>query len=192
MPRGRWLVPSAPGRPARTSKPRFRIEAANALIADEPPVRDGVALRRLATARLGRQVFELDQVSLRLGGRVLLREVSWLVGPGDRIAVVGANGAGKTTLLRLLAGTRTPDEGRVVRGVTVRTAYLSQELPELPDGLRVLAAVAAVACRVTLGNRELSAPHLAEVFGFTGASLWAPVGDLSGGERRRLQRLRLL
>ncbi len=180
------------GPPARTSKPRFRIEAANALIADEPPVRDGVALRRLATARLGRQVFELDQVSLRLGGRVLLREVSWLVGPGDRIAVVGANGAGKTTLLRLLAGTRTPDEGRVVRGVTVRTAYLSQELAELPDDLRVLAAVEEVARRVTLGNRELSAAQLAEVFGFTGARLWTPVGDLSGGERRRLQLLRLL
>jgi ABC transport system ATP-binding/permease protein len=180
------------GPPARTSKPRFRIEAANALIADVPPVRDEVSLRRLATARLGRQVFELDGVSVSLGGRMLLRDVSWLAGPGDRIAVVGANGAGKTTLLRLLAGTRTPDEGRVVRGATVRTAYLSQELVELPGGRRVLEAVEEVARRVTLGERELSAAQLAEMFGFSGARVWTPVGDLSGGERRRLQLLRLL
>jgi ABC transport system ATP-binding/permease protein len=180
------------GPPARTSKPKFRIEAANALIADVPPVRDEVSLRRLATARLGRQVFELSSVSLRLGDRVLLRDVSWLAGPGDRIAVVGANGAGKTTLLRLLAGTRPPDEGRVVRGATVRTAYLSQELAELPDHLRVLEAVEEVARRVTLGDKELSAAQLAEVFGFADAKVWTPVADLSGGERRRLQLLRLL
>ncbi len=180
------------GPPARTSKPKFRIEAANVLIADVPPVRDEVSLRRLATARLGRQVFELDGVSVRLGGRLLLDRVSWLLGPGDRVAVVGANGAGKTTLLRLLAGTRTPDAGRVVRGATVRTAYLSQELAELPDDLRVLEAVEEVARRVMFGDRELSAAQLAEVFGFVGAKLWTPVGDLSGGERRRLQLLRLL
>jgi ABC transport system ATP-binding/permease protein len=180
------------GPPARTSKPRFRIEAANALIADVPPVRDQVSLRRLATARLGRQVYELADVSLSLGGRRLLDRVSWHVGPGDRIGVVGANGAGKTTLLRLLAGQRVPDAGRVLRGSTVRAAYLSQELHELPERLRVLEAVEEVARRVTLGARQLSAAQLAELFGFTGTRAWTPVADLSGGERRRLQLLRLL
>jgi ABC transport system ATP-binding/permease protein len=180
------------GPPARTSKPRFRIEAANALIADVPPVRDTVSLRRLAVARLGRQVVELHRVSVRFGDRLLLSDVNWLVGPGDRIGVVGANGAGKTTLLRLVMGGLTPDAGKVVRGSTVRPAYLSQELHELPAQLRVLEAVEEVARRVRLGDRELSAAQLAEVFGFSGARLWTPVGDLSGGERRRLQLLRLL
>src|SRR5262249_10852092 len=112
--------------------------------------------------------------------------------PGDRIAIVGANGAGKTTLLRLLAGTGTPDEGRVVRGATVRVAYLSQELAELPDHLRLLEAVEEVARRVRLGAKERCAAQRAGVFGFAGARVWTHVGDLSGGERRRLQLLRLL
>jgi ATPase subunit of ABC transporter with duplicated ATPase domains len=180
------------GPPARTSKPKFRIEAANALIADVPAPRDPVSLRRLATARLGRQVFELAGATVRLGGHTLLDRVDWLVGPGDRVGIVGANGAGKSTLLRVLAGARTPDEGRVVTGSTVRTAFLSQELAELPDELRVLEAVEEVARRVRLGDRELSAAQLAEVFGFSDARLWTPVTDLSGGERRRLQLLRLL
>jgi ABC-type multidrug transport system ATPase subunit len=118
--------------------------------------------------------------------------VNWLVGPGDRIAVLGANGAGKTTLLRVLADLREPDGGRVVRGSTVRPAFLSQELRELPGDLRLLEAVEEVAKRVKLGDRELTAGQLAEVFGFTGARVWTPVADLSGGERRRLQMLRLL
>jgi ATP-binding cassette subfamily F protein uup len=187
------------GPPARTSKPRFRIEAANALIADVPPVRDSVSLHRLATARLGRQVYELESVTARAGQRAVLDSVDWVVGPGDRIAVVGANGAGKSTLLRVLAGQRAPDGGRLLTGSTVRTALLSQELVELPLDLRVLEAVEEVARRVVMGGREMSAAQLAEVFGFTDrrsgtreSSLWTPVGDLSGGERRRLQLLRLL
>jgi ATP-binding cassette subfamily F protein uup len=180
------------GPPARTSKPKFRIDAANALIADVPPARDTVSLQRLATARLGKQVYELSSVTLRAGPRELMSNVDWLVGPGDRVAVLGANGAGKTTLLRVLAGALEADEGQVVRGSTVRSAYLSQELHELPGELRLLEAVEEVAKRVRLGDRELSAAQLAEVFGFTGARVWTPVADLSGGERRRLQLLRLL
>ncbi|HZM74994.1 MAG TPA: ABC-F family ATP-binding cassette domain-containing protein [Candidatus Limnocylindrales bacterium] len=177
------------GPPARTSKPKFRIDAANALIADVPPPRDQVTLAKLATARLGRQVFELEDVSLFAGPKQILDRVTWLVGPGDRFAVLGANGAGKTTLLRLLAG--PPREGFSV-GKTVRVAFLSQELAELPDELRLLEAVEQVARRVRLGDRELSAAQLAEVFGFTDRRVWTPVADLSGGERRRLQMLRLL
>ncbi|GAA2382479.1 ABC-F family ATP-binding cassette domain-containing protein [Dactylosporangium salmoneum] len=180
------------GPPARTSKPKFRIDAANALIADVPPARDTVSLQRLAVTRLGKQVYELDGLRLQAGERTLLDGVDWIVGPGDRIAILGANGAGKTTLLRVLAGLREPDGGRVLRGTTVRPAFLSQELHELPNNLRLLEAVEEVAKRVKLGDRELSAAQLAEVFGFTGARVWTPVSDLSGGERRRLQLLRLL
>ena len=180
------------GPPARTSKPKFRIEAANAMIADVPPPRDTVSLRRLATARLGKQVYELESVTRTVGDRTILDRVDWLVGPGERVALVGANGAGKTTLLRLLAGQTSPDSGRLRVGSTVRPAFLSQELAELPNELRTLTAVEEVARRFMLGEREVSAAQLAEVFGFSGDRLWTPVGDLSGGERRRLQLLRLL
>jgi ATPase subunit of ABC transporter with duplicated ATPase domains len=180
------------GPPARTSKPKFRIEAANALIADVPPPRDPVSLRRLATARLGKQVYELESVTLHAGPRTILDGVTWHIGPGDRVALVGANGAGKTTLLRLLAGELTPTAGRLRVGQTVRPGYLSQELGDLPVALRVLEAVEEVARRVILGDRDLTAAQLAEVFGFRGDRLWTPVADLSGGERRRLQLLRLL
>ncbi|GGK83851.1 ABC-F family ATP-binding cassette domain-containing protein [Mangrovihabitans endophyticus] len=180
------------GPPARTSKPRFRIEAANALIADVPPARDTVSLQRLATTRLGKQVYDLEGVTLNAGPKTILQDVTWQVGPGDRIAVLGVNGAGKTTLLRLLAGLGTPADGTLRTGSTVRPAFLSQELAELPGRLRLLEAVEEVAKRVRLGDRELSAAQLAEVFGFTERRLWTPVSDLSGGERRRLQLLRLL
>ncbi len=180
------------GPPARTSKPQFRIDAANALIADVPPVRDTVSLQRLATTRLGKQVYDLEGISLTVGDRTLLGDLTWHVGPGDRIAIVGANGAGKTTLLRALAGVRAVDAGRLVTGSTVKPAFLSQELHELPGDLRLLEAVEDVAKRVRLGDRELSAGQLAEVFGFTDKRIWTPVSDLSGGERRRLQLLRLL
>ncbi|MEU7750990.1 ABC-F family ATP-binding cassette domain-containing protein [Micromonospora sp. NPDC049101] len=180
------------GPPARTSKPQFRIDAANALIADVPPARDTMSLQRMATSRLGKQVYELENVELHAGPKEILRDVTWLVGPGDRIAILGANGAGKTTLLRMLAGITRPDGGRLGTGSTVRPAFLSQELSELPGHLRVLEAVEEVARRVQLGDREVSAAQLAEVFGFDDRRLWTPVSDLSGGERRRLQMLRLL
>ncbi|MFG3638765.1 ABC-F family ATP-binding cassette domain-containing protein [Micromonospora sp. NPDC047762] len=180
------------GPPARTSKPQFRIDAANALIADVPPARDTMSLQRMAVSRLGKQVYELENVELHAGPKEILRDTSWLVGPGDRIAILGANGAGKTTLLRMLAGITRPDGGRLGTGATVRPAFLSQELTELPGHLRVLEAVEDVARRVQLGDREVSASQLAEVFGFDDRRLWTPVSDLSGGERRRLQMLRLL
>ena len=180
------------GPPARTSKPKFRIEAANALIADVPPPRDTVSLRRLATARLGKQVYELSGATVRLDGRTVLSNVDWLVGPGDRVGIVGPNGAGKSTLLRVLAGRQPLDQGTLRVGQTVRPAFLSQELAELPPHLRVLEAVEEVARRVELGGKELNAAQLAEIFGFSDRRLWTPVRDLSGGERRRLQLLRLL
>ncbi|WP_405427459.1 ABC-F family ATP-binding cassette domain-containing protein [Micromonospora sp. NBC_00617] len=180
------------GPPARTSKPQFRIDAANALIADVPPARDTMSLQRMAVSRLGKQVYELENVELHAGPKEILRDATWLVGPGDRIAILGANGAGKTTLLRMLAGITRPDGGRLGTGSTVRPAFLSQELAELPGHLRVLEAVEEVARRVQLGDREVSAAQLAEVFGFDDRRLWTPVSDLSGGERRRLQMLRLL
>jgi ABC transport system ATP-binding/permease protein len=181
------------GPPARTSKPRFRIDAANALIADEPPPRDSVELTRFAGARLGRTVFDVEDVSLRLGTRLLLDDVTWRLGPGDRVGVVGVNGAGKTTLLRLLEGELTPDTGRIVVGRTVQTAYLSQEVAELPAERRALEAVEEVRSVVDLGRgREITALQLAERFGFSGERMWTRVGELSGGERRRLQLLRLL
>ncbi|WP_026209203.1 ABC-F family ATP-binding cassette domain-containing protein [Catelliglobosispora koreensis] len=178
------------GPPARTSKPKFRIDAANALIADVPEARDQVTLAKLATARLGRQVFDLVDVTLHAGPKLILNNVTWHVGPGDRVALLGANGAGKSTLLRLLAG-MTSAAG-FTAGKTVKPAFLSQELHELPGELRLLEAVEQVARRVKLGDRELSAAQLAEVFGFTDRRVWTPVADLSGGERRRLQLLRLL
>ncbi|UGQ15513.1 ABC-F family ATP-binding cassette domain-containing protein [Yinghuangia sp. ASG 101] len=185
------------GAPARTSKPKFRIEAANELIADEPPVRDRQELMKFANARLGKTVFELHDVTVQAGPKTLLEHVSWHLGPGDRIGLVGVNGAGKTSLMRAMASAafdeKAPASGRLVVGKTVRLAYLSQEVVELDPAWRVLEAVQRVRERVDLGKgRELTAGQLCEQFGFTGEKQWTPVGDLSGGERRRLQLLRLL
>ena len=180
------------GPPARTSKPKFRIDAANALIADEPPPRDDIALQRFATARLGKQVYDVEGVSLAFGDRVLFDDITWRVGPGDRIGVVGVNGAGKSTLLKLLVGQVQPDSGVVKVGQTVKVAYLSQEVAELDPVLRVLEAVEQVAKQVDLGGKPVGASSLCDRFGFTGNAQWTRVGDLSGGERRRLQLLRLL
>jgi len=183
------------GPPARTGKPRFRIDAANALIADEPPARDRVELVRFASARLGKTVLDVHDATLAVGGKPLLEHLTWQLGPGDRVGVVGVNGSGKTSLLRLLAGELRPAAGRLVVGKTVRVAYLPQEVgaEHLDPELRVLPAVEEVKRVVQLGKgRELTATQLIERFGFTGDRPWARVGDLSGGERRRLQLLRLL
>ncbi len=180
------------GPPARTSKPRFRIDAAQALIADEPPPRDSTRLQAFAARRLGKSVYDVEEVTLKVGDRILLDDVTWRLGPGDRVALVGVNGSGKTTLLRLLLGQQQPDRGRVRVGQTVRAGYLSQDVAELPAGLRLLEAVEQIARTANLGGVDLSASQLAERFGFGASRQWTPVGDLSGGERRRLQLLRLL
>ncbi|MGW1676390.1 ABC-F family ATP-binding cassette domain-containing protein [Saccharopolyspora sp. NPDC002376] len=180
------------GAKARTSKPRYRVEAAEALISDVPDPRDSVELLAFAKRRLGKTVLELEDVDLRIADRTLLDGVTWRIGPGDRIGLVGVNGSGKTTLLKLLAGEREPDAGKLTEGKTVRLAHLTQELHDLPGDWRVLEAIEDVAERVTLGKYELSASQLGERFGFGKGRQWTPVGDLSGGERRRLQLARLL
>src|SRR5215212_7897988 len=199
------------GPPARTSKPKFRIEAAQALIADEPPARDTLALAGFAARRLGKTVYDVEDVTYTVSGRgddaddpggpadprgaearTLFSDLTWHVGPGDRIGIVGVNGAGKTSLLKLLIGETQPDAGKVVVGQTVASAYLSQHVTELPPRARVLEAVQDVARVARIGNQEISASSLAERFGFAANRQWTPVGDLSGGERRRLQLLRLL
>ncbi|MFE9013871.1 ABC-F family ATP-binding cassette domain-containing protein [Streptomyces cyaneofuscatus] len=187
------------GAPARTSKPRYRIEAANELIADVPPPRDTSELMKFANARLGKTVFDLEDVTVQAGPKTLLTHLTWQLGPGDRVGLVGVNGAGKTSLLRALAeaartqGDEQPAAGKIVVGKTVKLAYLSQEVHELNPNLRVLEAVQQVRDRVDLGKgREMTAGQLCEQFGFTKEKQWTPVGDLSGGERRRLQILRLL
>lgn len=186
------------GAPARTSKPRFRIEAAEALIADSPPPRDSVELARMATQRLGKRVIDVDDVGFAYshegGRREIFTGVTWRLAPGERVGIVGVNGAGKTTLLKLLAGEVEPLAGEVRRGKTVEVAQLSQsthELDRLAD-LRVNEAVAQVKNSVVIDGKEVSASKLVERLGFTRERAWTPVADLSGGERRRLQLMRIL
>ncbi len=182
------------GAPARTSKPKFRIDAANALIADEPPVRDDVELLGFASARLGKDVVDLIDASYAVGGRTLLDRVTWHLAPGARVGIVGVNGAGKSTLLRAIAGEVALTEGKRKQGVTVQIAFLSQEVRELEawGDRRVIEAVEAVKSTIRLGRKEISASQLAQRLGFTGARQQNRVADLSGGERRRLQLTRLL
>ncbi|MCW2990687.1 MAG: transporter related protein, partial [Solirubrobacterales bacterium] len=181
------------GPPARTATPKFRIEAANALIADEPEPRDTVELLRFATARLGSKVLDAVDVSVAYGDKVLLDRATWRLGPGDRVALVGVNGSGKTTLIDLLAGDAEPAKGRVERGATVRIAHLSQDAAEIPGHLRALEALEEVRLRAKVSDgREMTAGSLAERFGFRGDKGRTLVRDLSGGERRRLQLMRLL
>jgi ATP-binding cassette subfamily F protein uup len=181
------------GPPARTSKPKFRIEAANALIADEPELRDRAELLRFASARLGDKVLDAVDVSLAYGPVPLLRDVTWRLGPGDRVALVGVNGSGKTSLVNLLSGELAPQSGEVERGATVRLAHLSQDTAEIPGHLRVLESLEAIKGRATLsGGQEITAGLLCDRFGFRGEKARTLVRDLSGGERRRLQLMRLL
>jgi ABC transport system ATP-binding/permease protein len=180
------------GPQARGTKPKFRVDAAQALIADVPPLRDKVELTSFATARLGKTVYDLENVSLRLGDREIFQHLTWQLGPGDRIGVVGVNGSGKSTLLRLLDGAVATASGRVVRGKTVQLAHLSQDLEDLDPTRRVLESVEEIKRRITVGKRDWTAGQLLERLGFGNDAQWTPVGDLSGGERRRLQLLRLL
>ena len=182
------------GAPARTSKPKFRIEAANQLIADEPPLRDDVELLRFATTRLGKDVIDLLDASVELGGRVLLDRITWRLAPGERVGIVGVNGAGKSTLLRAVAGEVPLSSGKRKVGATVQVAYLSQEVRELERyaGWRVIEAIEDVRKYIRLGKKEISASQLAQRLGFTGGRQQTRVSDLSGGERRRLQLTRLL
>ncbi len=181
------------GAPARTTKPKFRVDAANVLIAEEPAPRDQGELLKFARNRLGNTVYEAHHLQIRAGDKELIDDLYWNVGPGDRIGIVGINGSGKTTLMRTLAGELQPFAGKFTTGITVKAAFLTQHLDELNPTWRVLEAVEKVAAHIELGNgKSLSASQLCERLGFDKDSQWTPVGDLSGGEKRRLQLTRLL
>ncbi|GAB3846822.1 ABC-F family ATP-binding cassette domain-containing protein [Nesterenkonia populi] len=196
------------GAPARTTKAKFRVDAANALINDVPEHRDEVQLRKMATARLGKDVLDVEEMSFTVRKargfgasdaapeveHQLFSDVTWRLGPGERVGLVGVNGAGKSTLLRMLEGTVEPDAGRVRRGKTVQTAILTQEVEELraKAGMRVHEVMTEEKSVFEVGGRELSGAQLLETLGFSRSRQWTPVGDLSGGERRRLQLLKLL
>ena len=181
------------GAPARTSKPRYRIEAAEALIADVPAPRDTVELMAFSKQRQGKVVIELEDAYIATpDGRDLVRDLTWRLAPGERIGLVGVNGSGKTTLLRVLAGEYALGTGRRIEGKTVRLGWLRQELDDLDPAMRLLDAVESVASYVQFGKKELSASQLAERLGFSAKRQRTPVGDLSGGERRRLQLTRVL
>ncbi|WP_344491912.1 ABC-F family ATP-binding cassette domain-containing protein [Glycomyces endophyticus] len=183
------------GPKARTSKSKFRIDAANELIANEPPPRDTAELVSFATGRLGKTVFEAQDVTVKAGDQTLLEHLDWILGPGKRIGLLGVNGAGKTSLLRTLAeaiGDKQPAQGRIKVGRTVKLAWLTQHMEDLDGSWRVLEAIELVAKRVQFGKKEMSAGQLAERLGFVGGRQRAFVRDLSGGQRRRLQLARLL
>jgi ATPase subunit of ABC transporter with duplicated ATPase domains len=182
------------GAPARTSKPKFRIEAANELIADEPPVRNAVELSRMATSRLGKDVVDIEDVSVSYGSHEVLRGVTWRIAPGERTGVLGVNGAGKSTLLGLVTGKVTATSGRVKRGKTIKVATLTQELAELADiaDTRVNDVIARYRTSYVAGGKEMTPGQLLERLGFTAVQLQTPVKDLSGGQRRRLQLLLIL
>ena len=181
------------GAPARTTKPKFRVDAANELISNEPDPRNKSELLNFASNRLGNTVYEVHNGKLDVSDKNLIEKLDWNIGPGDRIALVGVNGAGKTTLMRTLYGDHKFSEGKLVRGITVKAAFLSQRLEELDPTFRVLEAVEMIAHRVELGDgREMSASQLCERLGFDYAGQQTFVRDLSGGEKRRLQLTRLL
>ena len=182
------------GAPARTAKPKFRIDAANALIADEPPIRDSVSLASMAMQRLGKDVVDLEDVSVSYGDRQVLKNVTWRIAPGERTGILGVNGAGKSTLLSLVGGTLHPTSGRVKRGKTIKVATLTQQLAELEDvwNDRVSAVIARHKSTFISGGKEMTPTQLLERVGFASAQLSTPVKDLSGGQKRRLQLLLIL
>ena len=186
-----WL---ARGAQARSTKPKFRIDAARELIADVPPLRNTLELKRMAVARLGKQVVDLTDVSVRLGGKTVLDDVSWIIGPGDRFGIVGENGAGKTTLLRVVEGALAPSAGRVKIGKTVKFAVLSQHLDNLVKlgSDRVREVIGRYTRRVMLDGKEATPAQLLERLGFTRDDLNEPVCDLSGGQKRRLALMLIL
>ncbi|WP_293787848.1 ABC-F family ATP-binding cassette domain-containing protein [uncultured Aeromicrobium sp.] len=182
------------GAPARTSKPKFRIDAANQLIEDVPPVRNPIELQRLAVARLGKKVVDLEGAGVRFGDREVLRDVTWRIGPGERTGILGANGAGKSTLLGLICGTLVPTSGRVTTGKTVRIGMLDQQFSQLADigGDRVREVLARTKTTFTVDGKDLTPAQLLERLGFAREHLSARVDELSGGQKRRLQLLMLL
>ena len=181
------------GAPAQTVKPKFRVDAANELISSEPAPRDKSELLKFALNRLGRTVLEYQHAKISAGDKELISELTWNIGPGDRFGIVGINGAGKTTLMRTMAAELEVAAGKLVTGITVKVAFLTQHLDELDPTWRVLEAVENVANHIEIGKgRTLSASQLCERLGFDRDGQWTPVGDLSGGEKRRLQLTRLL
>ena len=182
------------GAPARTSKPKFRMDAAAELISNEPNPRDSVALSKLATTRLGKDVLDVEDLSYSVGEKQILNNVTWRLGPGDRVGLVGVNGAGKTTLLKLLTGDLAPTAGRVKRGKTVNIAILSQDVAELEEFAndRIFELIAREKTTFVVDKQEVSTTQLVEQLGFSKSQLQTPIGELSGGQRRRLQFLRLL
>ena len=182
------------GAPARTAKPKFRIDAANALIADEPPVRDPISLSSMAMQRLGKDVVDLENVSVSYGDKTVLNDVTWRIAPGERTGILGINGAGKSTLLGLVSGHVEPTSGRIKRGKTVKIATLTQQLDELTavQNMRVSAVVAEKRTTYSVDGKEMTPGQLLERLGFSSAQLSTPVKDLSGGQKRRLQLLLIL
>lgn len=182
------------GAPARTSKPKFRIDAANELIANEPPVRDSVQLSQMAMQRLGKDVVDLEDVSVSFDDHQVLDHITWRIAPGERTGILGVNGAGKSTLLSLVSGSLVPTSGRVKRGKTVKIATLTQRLDELESvqNDRVSAVIAEKKTSYSVGGKEMTPGQLLERLGFTSAQLSTPIKDLSGGQKRRLQLLLIL
>ncbi|PWI27896.1 ABC-F family ATP-binding cassette domain-containing protein [Pseudoglutamicibacter cumminsii] len=183
------------GAPARTSKPKFRIQAANAIIEDVPAPRESLELKKMAMARQGKDVIDAENLTYTLpNGRTLFDNITWRLAPGERVGLVGVNGAGKSTLMRLLDGQIEPSDGRVKRGKTVVSAILSQEVKELDElaDTRVVDVIKAEGSQFVAGGREVSAGQLLEQVGFNSHKQYTPVRDLSGGEKRRLQLLRLM
>lgn len=178
------------GAPARTTKPKFRIDAANELISNEPPPRDQLELKKLATTRLGKDVIEIEH----LGFSDIFKNIELILGAGDRIGLLGANGSGKTTFTKLITGELEPDKGRVKLGKTVNMAVLSQNLDELDElaSERIYSIISREKTTFSVGKKEFSPGQLLEQLGFSQQQLQAPVGDLSGGQKRRLQLMRLL